>query len=93
MQDDSRASLEAIKKKKAEQKKNKGSKGVASTKIVPERMSSKNTTERVQTPKSSTSVPQRGDQVRSFDRTLDDSSEISEKRPAPVQPLPPDPCD
>jgi len=90
-------SLQAIKEKRAEEKKNKGSKVVASTKRVPERMSSKNTTERVQTPKSSTSAPQSGDQVLSFttlddfsdNTTLDDISEIeaglfSEKRPASV---------
>jgi hypothetical protein len=93
LQDDSRASLEAMKKKKAEQKKNKRSHGVVSTKTVPERVSSKNTTERVRTPELSTSAPQSGDQVLSFDRTLDDISEISEQRPAPVQPMPPDPSD
>ena len=93
MQDNSRSAIEAeslaVKKKKKNEKNNE----VETTERVLERMPSKNTSERVPTPKSSTLAPQSGDHVVSFDSHLDDIREISEKKPNPVQPMPPDPCD
>jgi hypothetical protein len=100
LQDNSRSATKAEALAVKKNKKMKKNSGVESTERVLKRMPSKNTSARVPTPKSSTVAPQSadhvvsvGDHVASSDSLLDDITEISEKKPNPVQPMPPDPCD